>query len=127
MLQEPQHLLLLVEHVGQLTRLAHEGEVVPHLRPIERHPEEEAQRRDRVHGRRVGTRLARVHLEPAQVPPPSRSPASGRETPKGPLTAQMRWVSARKMRADMSSIMRWRSGLMGLPLIRVSCLEVGVL
>src|SRR5262245_15947206 len=39
-----------------------------HLRPIERHPEEETQRRDRtVHDRRLGACGALVHLEPAQV------------------------------------------------------------
>jgi hypothetical protein len=65
MLQEPHH-LLLVQHIGQLPRLTHEGEVARHLRSIERDPE--AQRRDRVvHSRRLAARLALLHLEPAQI------------------------------------------------------------
>jgi hypothetical protein len=65
--EQPRH-LLDTQHQRQLARLADERETAGEIGPVERHGEEEAQRRDRaVDAWRLEARLRLVHLEAAQV------------------------------------------------------------
>ena len=65
--EQPRY-LLDAQHQRQLARLADERETAGEIGPVQRHGEEEAQRRDRaVDARRLEARLGLVHLEPAQV------------------------------------------------------------
>ena len=66
-LQKARH-LLGAQHHRQLARLVHKGQVSNRIGAVERHSEEEPQRRDRgVDGRRTDTVLGQVQLEQTQV------------------------------------------------------------
>ena len=66
-LQQQRH-LLDAEHRRQPARVRHDGEPAGQIRPVERHGEEEAQRRDRaVDARRLHAALRLVQLEAAQI------------------------------------------------------------
>ena len=66
-LEQPRH-LLDAQHQRQLARLVDDGETARQIGPVERHGEEEAQRRDRaVDARRLHAGLRLVQLETAKI------------------------------------------------------------
>ncbi len=108
--------LVAAEHHRQLARMRQPDQLARQIRAVERLGEEEAQRRhDAVHGRHGNAVLLLLDLEPAQV-------VGGRRIRRSPEEAcqpsDIAEVVALRLRAEnrrmfMSSISRWRSGLIG--------------
>lgn len=113
---------LHAQHVRQLAWMAHDHQHTCQIPPLQRHQEQEPQRRDRaVDGRGPDAALMLIQLEATDVlgrRSIGRGSEEGCEAPD--VTNVVLLGMGPKPRMSMSRCMRWRSGVIGALVDRVS-------